>query len=81
MAFPFLSTAAEISNVARIEAMAMYSSELDSFRPGQIRLPNPHGASGSLTCGLSFPSAVKKRSGLKIWGSGYTAGSCSIALE
>lgn len=80
MVRPFLSTAGEISKVARTEAMVMNSDEVANFLPGHILLPNPQTASGSFTAGLSLPSAVKKRSGLKMWGSGYTTGSCSIAL-
>ena len=61
--------AATINNVASAKCL-----------PGQIRLPYPN-ADVTTESSRNLPSLSKNRSGLKASGSGYTAGSCKIALE
>ena len=48
--------------------------------PGQTRLPNPN-AEVNTGSSRKLPSALMNRSGLKVSGSGYMAGSCKIALQ
>jgi hypothetical protein len=62
------------------EATAMNSVASTKCLPGQILFPNPN---VDIRTGSSrkLPSAFRNRSGLKISGSGYRAGSCNIALK
>src|ERR1700761_755495 len=48
--------------------------------PGQTRLPYPN-TDENIESSRKLPSLSKNRSGLKASGSGYTAGSCKIALQ
>src|SRR6266404_2007045 len=48
--------------------------------PGQIRLPYPH-VDDNNGSSRTLPSSSKNRSGMYVSGSGYTAGSCKIALK
>lgn len=48
---PWLSTAGEISNAARTEAMVIHIDERAMKRPGHIRRPNPKTASGGFRFG------------------------------
>ena len=61
--------AATIKNVTSVKCL-----------PGQTRLPYPN-ADEITESSRKLPSSSKNRSGLKASGSGYTAGSCKIALE
>ena len=61
--------AAKINNVTSAKCL-----------PGQTRLPYPN-IDEITESSHKLPSLSKNRSGLKVSGSGYTAGSCKIALE
>src|SRR6266850_26312 len=50
------------------------------YFPGQMRFPNPK-TDGSVESSRKVPSGVRNRSGLNTSGSGYTSGSCRIALK
>ena len=61
--------AAKINNVTSAKCL-----------PGQTRLPYPN-VDEITDSSRNLPSSSKNRSGLKDSGSGYTTGSCKIALE
>lgn len=68
---PDSSLAFSILNEYRIEASAIHTAENAMCLPGQIRRPKPkHAWRGSRIVSSILPSLVRKRSGLKVKGSG-----------
>ncbi len=76
----FLSFGFSIRNAQRSDAAVIHSESEAMYIPGHTLLPKPNAAAGSGTSGSSSPLSVKNRSGINLSGSGYTTGSCSIAL-
>ena len=77
---PFLSLAFVTLNTDNTEAVTTKSSASTKCRPGHIRLPAPN-ASESVGSSRNVPSSSRNRSGLNSSGSGYSSGSCRIALS
>ena len=82
---PLSSSAGQISNTLRIDAMEIHTCASPMWRPGQNLRPYPKAEEslsvGQRCCNSHFSLSPMKRSGIKHSGSGHACGSCRIRLR